>query len=120
MTLFFHHNILYRASKIFEERGEGGQYYTIISDSTAAIERASSDEMGPGQRFAIAIMEVCDRLASRGNTLTLIWVPSYVGVEGNETVDEWAKAAAESLGDAIPRYLRETRRASEARSTGVK
>ena len=86
---------LCQAPNTFDERGEEGQDYTILSDSTAAIERVGSDGMGPGQQFAIVHMEVCDRLASRENTLTLRWVQSHVGVKGNETADEWAKAAAE-------------------------
>ena len=69
--------------------------------------------------------EVCSRLASRG-ILTLRWVPSHSDIEGNEVADDWAKMAAESPLDAVPRdYLRETsfahmtRRATEARSAGV-
>ena len=66
------------------------------------------------------------RLASRGNTLTLRWVPSHSDIEGNEVADDWAKMAAESPLDAVPRdYLRETSSAhmaimaAEARSAGV-
>ena len=90
---------LYRTAKMLDERNEEGQSYTILSDSTAALGRAASDRMGPGQRFAAAIMEVQNRLASRGNSLTLRWVPGRLGVEGNETADEWANEAAESMGD---------------------
>ena len=39
---------LYQAAKIFDEGNEHDQAYTILSDSTAAFERAKSDEMGPG------------------------------------------------------------------------
>lgn len=91
-----------------------------------AIERARSDEMGPGQGFAVAIIEVCSRLTSRGNALALQWVTSHLGIEGNEIADGWAKRAAEDLGDSVPReYLREdsfahmTRRVTEARAAGV-
>lgn len=117
---------LYQAAKTFEAREEEGRSYTILSDSTAAIKRIRSDETGPGQRFAIAIMEVCDRLASRGNGLTVRWVPSHLGAEGNEVADEWAKMAAEGPRDTVSRrYLGKTsfahmaRRVSEARSAGV-
>ena len=99
---------LYQAAKTFEAREEEGRSYTILSDSTAAIKRIRSDETGPGQRFAIAIMEVCDRLASRGNGLTVRWVPSHPGAEGNEVADEWAKMAAEGPRDTVSRYLGKT------------
>ena len=84
---------LYQASKILEERSKQGQDYTILSDSTVAISRELSDSTGPGQRFAIAIAEVCNRLASRVNTLTLRWAPSHSDIEGNEVADDWAKMA---------------------------
>ena len=54
---------LHQAVQIFDERNEQSQCCTILSDST---ERARSDEMGLGQRFAVAIIEVCSRLTSRG------------------------------------------------------
>ena len=63
-------------------RDEEGQDYTILSDSTAALERAASDEMGPGQRSAVAIVEVHSRLGGRGNTTTLGWVLGHLGVDG--------------------------------------
>ena len=85
---------LYQAAKIFHERNENDQTYTILSDSSAASGRARSDEMGPGQRFAVTIIEVCSRLSSRGNTLTLRLVPSHLGIEGNEVADDWAKRVA--------------------------
>lgn len=71
---------LYQAVEIFDEPKERDQSYTILSDSTAAIESSRSDEMGSGQRFAVAIIEVCSRLTSWGNALRLRWVPSHLGI----------------------------------------
>ena len=62
---------LYQAAKMMDERRDDRQGYTILIDSTAALERAASDRMGPGLRFAVAIMEIHDRLASRGITSTV-------------------------------------------------
>ena len=88
----------------------------MCSDPTAAIARARSDDTCPGQRFATAIIAVCSR---RERTQQL-------GCRGNETADEWARSAAESVGDSIARdFLRETsfahkaRMAAEARSAVV-
>ena len=62
---------LYQAAKIMDERREEGQDYTILTDSTAALERPASDRLWPGQRFAVVIIEIHDRLASRGITSTV-------------------------------------------------
>ena len=117
---------LYQAVKIFNERNEQDQSYIVLSDSAAAIEHARSGEMGLGQRLAVAIIEVCSRLTSRGNTLTLRWVPSHLEIEGNEIADDLAKGVAEDPGDPVPRAcLCETGfayingRVTEARSAGV-
>ena len=99
----------------------------LFADSTAAIARARSDYIGSGQRFGIAAIEVCGRTLTRGNQVTIRWVPSHSQVEGNEKADVYAKAAASLLtlcrGDATPRELLDeaslshmTRTATEARS----
>lgn len=54
-------------------------------DSTAAIERARTDSVGPGQRFAVASMEVCSRVRDRDNKATICWVPAHGGIIGNES-----------------------------------
>ena len=117
---------LYRATKILEERREEGQDYTIWTDSSAALNRAALVVMCQGQRFSVALIEVHNWLASRGNILALRCIPGHTGVGGNEVADEWAGESAESVGDTFPRaYLRETsiadlaRAANEARSTGM-
>ena len=93
--------------------------------SAAAIERVWSDSIGPGQRFAVAVIGVCTRLMSRDNEVTVSWAPAHHGVLGNEKADEYAKAAAEGTepDSAVPdEYWWETslshmtRVATEARS----
>ena len=51
-------------------RGSGGRF-TIFADSTASIERVKTDALGPGQRFAVAAIEVCDRILARGDQVTV-------------------------------------------------
>ena len=41
---------------------------------------------------AIAAMEVCDRVLTRDNEVTIRWLPAHSRVEGNEQVDTYAKA----------------------------
>jgi hypothetical protein len=83
---------------------------TVFVDSTAAIDRVRTDALGPGQRFAIAAIEVCDRVLSRDNEVTIRWVPAHSKVAGNEQADKYAKATARRLaphndGDDVPDEL---------------
>ena len=73
---------IYRALHWLDSRQERGRQYTLFADSTAAIERVRTDHIGPGQRFAIAAMEACDRILTRENQVTIRWVPSHSQVEG--------------------------------------
>ena len=45
--------------------------YTVFVNSAAAIERVKTDALSPGQRFAIAAMEVCGRVLARDNEATI-------------------------------------------------
>ena len=50
---------IYQASRALDRRQESGHRYKV---STAAIDRVRASALGPGQRFAIATMEACDRV----------------------------------------------------------
>ena len=62
--------------------------------TTSDIDQVRTNTHGPGQRFAIAAMEVCGRVLARDNEVTIHWVAAHHGVAGNERADEYAKAAA--------------------------
>ena len=85
---------IYQALKVFETREQTGRKYAVFSDSQAAIRRAATDTVRPGQQWARAIMEVADRVIARGNEISIIWVLAHRGVPGNEVVDGMAKTAA--------------------------
>ena len=53
----------------------------------AAIDRVRIDALRPGQRLATAMMEVCDRVMSRDNEITILWVPARRTVARNELAD---------------------------------
>ena len=86
---------IYQALRVIDQRQETGRNYTIFVDSTSAIERIRTDYLGPGQQFAIAAIEVCIRIMSRQNKVTICWVPAHHAIQGNETADTMAKIAAE-------------------------
>lgn len=85
---------IYHALPILDRRQESGHQYTVFVSSTAAIDRFRTDALGPGQRFAIAAMEVCGRVFARDNEVTTRWFPANSRVAGNEQADSYAKAAA--------------------------
>ena len=56
---------IYQALRAFDQRQESGRRYTIFVDSIAAISRVRDDTMDPGQRFAVAAIDVCSRIITR-------------------------------------------------------
>ena len=102
---------IFQALSIINQSQERGHRYTVFVDSTSAIDRARSDSIGPGQGFAIAVIEACTKIISRNNEVAIRWVPAHQGVPGNEMADEYAKAAAEGGqpdGDIPDEYKWET------------
>ena len=87
--------VILSALRIFDRRQESGRCYTIFADSTAAINRVRTDAVGPGQHLARPTIEVCSRIVSRDNEVTVLWVPAHVGIAGNQEADMLAKEAAE-------------------------
>ena len=51
---------IYQALRIVDQRQESGHRCIAFVDSASAIDQVRNDALGPGQRFAIAEMEVCD------------------------------------------------------------
>lgn len=78
-----------------DQTQENGRRYIIFVDSTAETERVRSDNIGPGQHFAMAAIEVSTWLQMRGNEIMIRWVPAHQGASGNEKADECARAAME-------------------------
>src|SRR5437868_8132907 len=77
----------------------------ILSDSQAALKRASTDRLGPGQAIAIEISAKAQALIDNGIQVTLQWIPSHIGINGNKKADTTAKGAAESFSiPDIERY----------------
>ena len=86
--------------------------------------------LGPGQRFAIANLEVCDRVLARENEVTIRWVPAHSRVAGNKQADSYTKIAARRTApyndDDVPEALMTeaslshmSRSATEARSRAL-
>ena len=85
---------IYQALRILDRRQESGHQCMVFVDSTATNDWVRTNTPGPGQRFAIAAMEVWDRVLAHDNEVTIRWVPAHSRVAGNEQADTYAKAAA--------------------------
>ena len=85
---------IYQALRAFDQRQESGRRHPVFVDPTSAITRIGDDALGPGQRFAVAAIEVCSRILSRDNSVTIRWVPVNSGATDNEVADRYAKSAA--------------------------
>jgi ribonuclease HI len=66
----------------------------ILSDSQAALHRIGHNGIGPGQIWAMAIIENTRIISQSGIKLEYRWVPGHSGIDGNETADAYAKDAA--------------------------
>ena len=64
---------------------------TIFSDSLSSIEAINSYQ--PQNEIAKEIRCILSEMKSHKTTVTLCWVPSHIGIEGNEKADEYAKEA---------------------------
>lgn len=117
---------LVRAARELNERGEAGQRYTIFADAQAAIARITHDGCGPAQALAVAFLAQAREISERGSSISVRWVPSHAGVEGNEQADGAARdAAGRRLESADPDYLSQAslshlrRVTTERRSTAI-
>ncbi len=82
---------VYRALEhLKQQRLEEKQVYIFI-DSQAAIKRLQLNSLTGGQELVFKITQSCFYLASKNISINFYWVPSHLGIYGNEIVDKLAK-----------------------------
>ena len=69
-----------------------GKHIHIASDSQAALKALKSSTMT--SKLVYDCLNLIKQLATRC-TVTLVWVPGHMGIEGNEIADELAKKGSE-------------------------
>ena len=79
---------IHQALRVLDSWQEAGRKYSVFSDPQPAIRRITSDELGQGQQWARAAVEVRSRLMARHNSVIVQWVPAHGGVAGNEEMAE--------------------------------
>ncbi|CAB0035179.1 unnamed protein product, partial [Trichogramma brassicae] len=75
--------------------------YIIMSDSLSAL--MSLQSLNIGVKTNHVILDIKERLSALSHgSVSLTWIPSHIGIGGNETVDALARAATESPPAASP------------------
>ncbi|GBN55818.1 Zinc finger protein 235 [Araneus ventricosus] len=75
--------------------------YIIYSDSLSVLQALSSLHRH-SHPLAFSILDLHDRLVCKGFSILLCWVPSHVGISGNEIADTAAKNASAVLDNSTP------------------
>ena len=70
----------------------------LFSDSLSALQAIKHNSQSSREDVVKEIVVVCHQLITRGTDIVLQWVPSHVGVPGNESADRAAKQVARGLG----------------------
>ena len=66
----------------------------VYSDSQTALNQLQGSKSNTCQALRVQIFKRTKQLHTQGKELTVRWIPSHQGIEGNEQADKAAKAAA--------------------------
>jgi ribonuclease HI len=75
--------------------------FIVYSDSLSALKSFCSPNHN-SHPLIFHVLKQIDRLKSFGYSILFCWVPSHVGITGNETADKAAKSANDVINTAIP------------------
>ena len=85
------------ALNFFNDLYQAPMAVAVLSDSLSALQAVKNNCMSSREDVVKEIVVMCHRLITRGTDIVLQWVPSHVGVPGNESADRAAKQAARGL-----------------------
>lgn len=89
--------------------------YAIFCDSLSAIQAITNTSTDDD--LIIKCQETYTLSLKRGNKVTIVWVPSHVGIENNEMADKLAKEAANSSTEPIKLHEFMTQKLNSAKTT---
>lgn len=70
----------------------------ILTDSLTALQALQHDQPKDNIRLITTAVSLLDQLQQQGKQVKLAWIPSHVGIQGNEKADHAAKQAASQHG----------------------
>jgi len=74
--------------------------FVIFSDSISSLLAIHNIHLETG--YVLKFIKEYTHLVNSGKTITLCWIPSHIGIGGNERADAAAKAAlSSSLSNAV-------------------
>lgn len=73
---------------------EGCNRVTIFTDNQAAIQAVTNPKITSGQYITQRAIAEMNKTRKAGITPAIQWIPSHIGIQGNEEVDLMAKEAA--------------------------
>ena len=89
---------IFMALNFFNEVYQAPMAVAVLSDSLSALQAVKNNCKSSREDVVKEIVVVCHQLITRGTDIVLHWVPSHVGVPGNESADRAAKQTAHGLG----------------------
>ena len=87
----------------------------FFADNSSSVGAILQERPGPAQHFSITFCELAREflVSDASHEVTVSWVPSHIGIRGNERADQLAKEAAHMPGPRWATYAYLRRRSKE-------
>jgi ribonuclease HI/exonuclease III len=85
---------IYMACSYLQDLESPPKNVVILSDSKSVVEALSKGGTKTRRGLQNKLLNLIDNLLRKNINLTIMWIPSHVGIRGNEIVDKAAKTAA--------------------------